>query len=597
MQNKDQNQQESLMQNASILLSLSNKVPTTNDKFTLTIRNKNEEEHDNVQLKRKLAAEALAAAATIPLPLKEHSKVETSRKSTQNLLPKARKNTHSRTLSTLKISNMITQPDNDTNNSINKTPPTVTSEKFIIFPTPDSYIVEEDDLIITCICELDVNDNELIKCQHCNRWQHANCYIIALNLDKKDQIPISQHYCNVCKPRKLNNNKVKERQWERIQALTSYPSPNANLHNVNSDNNHHHILNHKLITFNSTGPVSYDNNNNNHNGSNLHLSNNNKNINQFNNNNTSHNNNIPYPINYNNFKFSHSQNFKDKYVKDFIIDHQNDDWVKIYPYNVFIPFEVEPRHLSSMISSPLNHDNKNLINHNNKFGLFLKKMCKKGDFLHEVLGEVDFQQNYTSNPKNHYRIWAVPKPKNFFHDHWPIYIACKKNGNLTRFIRRSCNPNVKLTTIKILPRQNTQFTTNNNNSNNIINNGEEYKIKFVLMAIRDIKSDEELTIDWQWDLRHPIWKLINGTSTFENLSQLDKFNLILSIDTILSTTDCACPDTDDSDCILKQIKKKSTRFRSKSKFELEDLLRDKLLGNNNNSKKLSISGNTNGITK
>lgn len=122
-----------------------------------------EEEQDG-NGKGMVAAAALAAAATVPLPLKSHSR-----------------------------------SNSDTNE---------TAE----WPVPDSYIVNIDSGVITCICGFDDDDGFTIQCDHCNRWQHAICY----NIKDIETAP-DDYLCNVCYPRNLDVKRAKKKQLERLQ--------------------------------------------------------------------------------------------------------------------------------------------------------------------------------------------------------------------------------------------------------------------------------------------------------------------------------------------------------------------------------------------
>ncbi|CCH62578.1 hypothetical protein TBLA_0H02940 [Henningerozyma blattae CBS 6284] len=637
-----------------------------------------------IENKRQLAADALAAAAIIPLPVKSKRKTQSLSKlkisnmvdngmkineSTSNNISITptnntscsfsdiiNKNNDNNTSSAHTASNSLS-PTNilEIKNSPHSSPTNLTNRndsEMFMWSVPDSYLVDEDDFVITCICELDIDDGDLIKCQHCNRFQHKNCYIIGhinqisstgiLNDNsgkcdnKSSKIIETVHYCNICKPRRLNTKLVKEKQIDRIKQLASYPSPNVNNPTINNNqkrtsnvsvtsigssqhnnyvsennsdgiksslpsslgsssllslnnvdqkhsNSYHNdtinFINKNLTSISSVNLDTHPNNNNNTSNFNMH-----HNINNILNTidsteATNHNYNINTP---------RRQIFKDKYVQNFILHHKNDDWVISYPSNIFTPIPMERRPLStsSIFSSPILNTNRSANNsddddlttnsYNNtnivassKLGVFLKSPCGEGEFLQEIFGEIDFQKNYISNPKNYYRMWAVPKPKYIFHDHWPLFINCKTNNNLTKFIRRSCNPNVTMSTIRL-----SNIQANGSISSQTSKSVDE-EVKFVLKSLRPIDIDEEITIGWQWDLRHPIWKLINKTCTFESLSQIEKFNLILSIDAILSSYECAC-QKNDPNCMLLTVKSYSNGLHLKSKSTFKEVLNERL---------------------
>ena len=214
--------------------------------------------------------------------------------------------------------------------------------------------------------------------------------------------------------------------------------------------------------------------------------------------------------------------FKSELIQLFLKMHMDDDWVMQYSHKTFkaIPIEVRPY---ADIAYSRTYPGFT------KLGVYLKRDCMKGDFVQEFLGELDFRKNYLTDSRNHYRIWGTPKRRVIFHPHWPIYIDARSSGNLTRYLRRSCQPNVELVTIRL---QDLDHENVNSNGTNVS------KIKFVLRALRDISEDEELYIKWQWDLKQPISKLIDDSATIESLTDLEKYGLINSVETILSNGEC-----------------------------------------------------------
>lgn len=451
------------------------------------------------------AAAALATAATIPLPLKRHNTDELN--STDN--DDANK-------SPLKSDNMESENSKDSI-SLHKQ-----------WPVPESYIVDPDSGIITCICEYEEDDGFTIQCDHCYRWQHAVCYGIE-NINKVPE----QYLCNACQPRKLDIKAAKlsqKRQRESIQ--------NKTMESIRNNKN-------KRRKRSETSESPIQNVNTNESQSDRHS----KTTNQKETERIIPASIIPdirqqehllhpkdaYPAVY--LPIEESR-YQDRYVELFINKHKNDDYVIPYNHSQFksIPVEVKPYSESN---------NSRLFPGFMKLGVFVNEHCFKNDFITEVVGELDFQKKYLLDPRNHYRIWGTPKRKVIFHPHWPITIDQRSCGNFTRFLRRSCYPNVQLSTIRLSGGS----------------------TKFVLQALKDIKEGEELHIDWQWDLRHPILQIINGANTYESFDDNIKYSLIHSIDTILSNCDCACGNTS-KDCHLLKIKKISqTLFRSvKSKM-------------------------------
>ncbi|CCH61044.1 hypothetical protein TBLA_0D05520 [Henningerozyma blattae CBS 6284] len=523
-----------------------------------------------------LAAAALAEAATNPLP------------------PKKNNHSASSTDSTSKIYKEETQR-NISQGTIKETP----KEEAKIMETtavaiPDDYIVDIDSGIITCICGFEDDDGFTIQCDHCHRWQHGICFGIDLNFVPEDFL------CNVCQPRKdINIKFIKELQKKRLKEnnknknLTIVTDPKAIVY---SDSNSNTSLTNINSTTNITGttgvtdspqsskkrkrnPSSSGNNNRRNNDS--RDSSNEKDSNNHSSNSKKRKSNAStLDPNYGNKDgnidsdflisaekaydtlYTHliENEYKDKYIKLFLDNHKDDDCV-VDLINSAQSFEPIPINIKSYTidveNNKGNETNNDTEEDSTQFkgftqlGVFISKDCSRSDLIHEYLGIIDFNKNYLLDSKNQYRIWGTTKPKVFFHSTWPIFIDSRLSGNLARYLRRSCNPNVELVTIKTKEK------------------ASDSKIKFVLRATRDIKHDEELTLPWNWDLNHPIRQLIphnndnndirsSFQSNIDSMDEKNKFSLIYSINTILKSCDCACLTNNNTDnCLLLKIKKYS----------------------------------------
>lgn len=138
----------------------------------------------------EMAAAALATASTVSLPLKKATEQSAAEAATS------------------------TAAKEETENQPQKQPQ---------WPVPDSYIVDPDAGIITCICDLNDDDGFTIQCDHCNRWQHAICYGI-----KDIGMAPDDYLCNSCDPREVDINLARKIQQERINVKTVEPSSSNN---------------------------------------------------------------------------------------------------------------------------------------------------------------------------------------------------------------------------------------------------------------------------------------------------------------------------------------------------------------------------------
>lgn len=473
-------------------------LPSTQERF--------DSQEDNG--KGMVAAAALAAAATVPLPLKPHTRTNSGVKSE--------------------------------------------------WPVPDSYVVDIDSGVITCICGFDDDDGFTIQCDHCNRWQHAICY----NIKDIETAP-DDYLCNVCHPRKLDVKRAKRKQLERIQHHRPPADvPAAVGREVDLEEGGKYDIT-------RAGPNDYGERHDEERKSTSSLTGNSDKSDSNTGGDEERRKRRKHeevtgeakkkkdaPI-YLNAKDAYSEiylptedyEFRDKYVKMFIDRHNDDDWVIPYNGNSFVPVPLEVRPYADINSSKV-------FAGFSKLGVHVEKSCDKGEFLYEYLGEVDFQKKYLMDPRNHYRIWGTTKIRVVFHPHWPLCIDARLTGNLARYVRRSCNPNVELATIKLK------------------GSGE---VKFVLRAMRDLQEGEEIHLDWHWDLRHPIWQIIKGTATLDSLNEPDKYLLIHSIDAVLSTCDCAC-GSNSKDCMLLKVKKfsqalyRSVKSKMNNRYKLNEIL-------------------------
>lgn len=369
----------------------------------------------------------------------------------------------------------------------------------------NSYIVDKQSNVVTCKCGSNDKFNDsysklnFIQCNNCHRWQHMICYSIK---NKADIVP-TKFYCNICQPDLSRdsyqiNKKFLQKKKHRLQnttiKLNEIQSHQKN--NISHSNNILNLTNGVLsnapystsfkrscsISSAGSGSASDSSNKNSSMESELH----------------------------------HNYTFKDKYVKLFIDDHNNDDWV--------VPFNKELK-----FSDTYKAEDGRII---------ATDLILKDSYVAEFIGAIDFQKNYTIDPENQYRIWGTTQEKVIFHPHWPICIDARNNTyqSIISGIRRSCNPNVELRTIKI---------------------GSTDEIKFVITSVKPIAKGEELTINWQWDLRHPICQITDNDRSPESLTDMDKFWLVHSIDTLWESCPCACQD---DNCKLLKAKKFAESF-------------------------------------
>lgn len=497
-----------------------------NDNFKLK---NNTNSSNNNDPKGLVAAAAISLAVTKPFPLKKIEKYKFLNGNRDNSIVD---NNKCNDRGKLLIKNANKRTDYKFNpNFMNKNTNVV----------DDSYILPQTTNIISCFCgnndPINIDKDAIIQCNNCHRWQHLHCF----NLKSKFEILPINFYCKICKPNlDLNNYRIsKKRKFNSLlnskNSLLMNSSlrknPISNLHNLRDKSTN-------ILHSNGTQP------NNNSNNTNI-LSNNFKQEILFNipNNNSS----VTGGMQADSFENQitsrketslNESTYADKYVKQFIEMHSNDDWVSTQNKSFQLPNLYDLVTLKEISNDP---------NFAQLMGVYCNQKIIQNTNIMEIIGLIDFQKNYILDSTNQYRIWGTTQSGVFFHPHWPLLIDCRKNTpssktgdqhesnsslagdkgaliyDVLNALRRSCKPNVVLRTIKP--------------------SNEDKEVKFILTAKRDIEIGEELTIDWQWDLRHPINNLIMDCNQVNLMNDMDKFWLVHSVDTIWCKSFCACTES------------------------------------------------------
>lgn len=166
-----------------------------------------------------------------------------------------------------------------------------------------------------------------------------------------------------------------------------------------------------------------------------------------------------------------------------------------------------------------------------RFGLFLEDSVSRDKFIHDFVGEVMTKTHYKSNAINQYRRFGCPKPGVLFHPSLPICIDARLVGSQARFIRRSCTPNCKVSTVII----------------------DSTRVLFAVFSTEAIDVSTEITLPWEWDEKHPVRKLFDNVPV-EKLSKEERTFLVESENTLSQRgAECAC--NLGNDCLLSKMKR------------------------------------------
>lgn len=163
-----------------------------------------------------------------------------------------------------------------------------------------------------------------------------------------------------------------------------------------------------------------------------------------------------------------------------------------------------------------------------KVGVYAKKNISKTQLIMPIYGELQLKQDYLEERTNKYWLMGCGKPNTMFHPHLPIVIDERAIGNISRFVRKSCQPNCEIKTALV----------------------GDHRVIFVLAALHRISVGEELTLAWEWDQKHPIRQLAKrGT----NLERSERIKVINAVNEICNIGRCACADREN--CLIAKTRR------------------------------------------
>jgi hypothetical protein len=166
-----------------------------------------------------------------------------------------------------------------------------------------------------------------------------------------------------------------------------------------------------------------------------------------------------------------------------------------------------------------------------------------GGYVGELKGLIGRKTDYYSDPSNRWDLLRHPEPFVFFPPHLPIYIDTRREGNILRYARRSCNPNMSM---KIL-----------------IDSSNDYHFSF--LATREISPGEELTVGW--DIDSEVQKQLAKVVTNGAKDGFRKIQPWVSC-VLANFGGCACDTSNGNECLLERARRNNTvteSSKSKSK--------------------------------
>lgn len=163
-----------------------------------------------------------------------------------------------------------------------------------------------------------------------------------------------------------------------------------------------------------------------------------------------------------------------------------------------------------------------------------------GGYVGELKGLIGRKADYFSEPSNRWDLLRHPEPFVFFPPHLPIYIDTRREGNILRYSRRSCNPNMSM---KIL-----------------IDSSNDYH--FCFLATREISPGEELTVGW--DIDSEVQKQLARVVTNGAKDGFRRIQPWVSC-VLANFGGCACDTSSGNECLLERARRNTIAEPPKTK--------------------------------
>ncbi|OAL03416.1 hypothetical protein IQ06DRAFT_216252 [Phaeosphaeriaceae sp. SRC1lsM3a] len=170
----------------------------------------------------------------------------------------------------------------------------------------------------------------------------------------------------------------------------------------------------------------------------------------------------------------------------------------------------------------------------------VEEIVAEGGYIGELKGLVGRKEDYFSDPANRWELLRHPEPFVFFPPHLPIYIDVRREGNILRYARRSCVPNMH---IKIFIESSNEF-------------------HFCLLASRQIFPGEELTVGW--DLDSEVFKQLAKVVTNGAKDGFRKIQPWASC-VLANFGGCACDTSTGHECLLERARRNTIAEPPKTK--------------------------------
>ena len=389
--------------------------------------------------------------------------------------------------------------------------------------------IDEDDSTIKCICRFKHDDGSSVFCESCKTWQHVECYYWIAELGRpksKDELEKITHFCMDCHKRSLDIQGAIDRQKTRLDGLdqdekkAKKPPPKSHKKKTKPTDTNGIVTNGWSPDLDGVNDRSIRSPRDHALGAkkpkSSHKSSHSVGLSALSQNTTSNSHKRSVSAVQSPVKTTHrpvpNQSYKEHFSDTFMHLYDDDrgdqnpnanllsnisitddlaNWAKdiealreatrmFSHQEVFHKLEWP---LEKVLGTPPRKESREdprvCINGRHPRWIYLTSdgFAKKDTIVGELKGAIGHMRDYIQDPDNRWDELRHPVPFVFFHPKLPIYIDTRDLGTLCRYLRRSCRPNLHMTTF--------------------LENGSDYR--FCFTAKEDIDPGAELTIGWTLD--------------------------------------------------------------------------------------------------
>ena len=421
----------------------------------------------------------------------------------------------------------------------------------------DTFVPEEEDYTIKCICTYADDDGNTVFCESCETWQHIECYYPG-------QTVPDLHFCADCRPRSLDGKRATERQ-KRLREQpdggdrkSKRPASSKGSHKkkikppstIGEQTNgwHKHERHDSSAIARDQPPAKRPKTGHHTSGSVTSL------------------NGTPKLPDSRKRAFSNGQSYPSPtkspqdsphttsiptYTRDFLElydcdqgkDNVSADAENVYTLiatdkltvwqrdparlaeeigrhdvDAFIPLE-QSLNISTFPPVSLEYKTNTDVGYDGRYPswhlLRLQADVRKSQILGEIKGRIGHLTEYCQDASTRWQELRHPEPFVFFHPSMPIYIDSRREGTQFRYLRRSCRPNVTLKT----------YTTRDG------------QCHYCFVALHDLSAGTELTAQWYMDRMNRM----NQEGKFDNVD-VEMWNWASRL--LANFGDCACDKTE-----------------------------------------------------